>query len=62
MAVENRLPEPAAIEDALQPPLAAVWGAPVAMLRDFASQPAAEGNALAGALDGLLKSVDDCPF
>ncbi len=62
LAIENRLPEPAAIEDALQPPLAAVWGAPIAILRDFANQPAAEGEALAGALDGLLKSVDDCPF
>jgi hypothetical protein len=62
LAVEHRLPEPAAIEDALQPPLAAVWGAPVALLHDFVDQPAADGKALAGAMDGLLKSADDCPF
>jgi hypothetical protein len=62
LAVEHRLPEPAVVEDALQPPLAAAWGAPVATLSDFVKQPAADGNALAGALDGLLKVVDDCPF
>ena len=62
LAVENRLPEPGAIEAALEPPLAAAWGKTVAALHDFASQPVADGNALACAMDGLLNPLDDCPF
>lgn len=62
LAVENRLPEPGDLEAALQPPLAAAWGAPVTALHDFVSQPAADGQALTQAMDGLLNPEDDCPF
>jgi hypothetical protein len=62
LAVEHRLPEPDALEAAFEPPLAAAWGAPVAALRDFASQPAADGHALIQAMEGLLNTRADCPF
>jgi superfamily II DNA or RNA helicase len=65
LAVENRLPEPGALEDALVPPLAAVWSASVSILQNFVSQPTTDGAALIQALDGWLKVVPtevDCPF
>lgn len=62
LAVEQRLPVPDALEDLHQPPLAGAWGVSIAVLRDFASRPAADGNPLADALDGLLNIADDCPF
>jgi hypothetical protein len=62
LAVENRLPEPDALEAVLQPPLAALWGAPVAMLHDFVNQAAADGRPLIQAIEGLLNSGQDCPF
>ena len=62
LAVENHLPEPDAFDAVLQPPLATIWGAPVAMLHDFVSQPAADGRALMQTLNGLLNTKDDCPF
>jgi superfamily II DNA or RNA helicase len=62
LAIENRLPEPGAIEDAFQPPLAAVWGAPVTVLQEFVSRPTAEHQALGQLMDGLLNPEDDCPF
>jgi hypothetical protein len=52
--LENRLPEPGSLDDALVPPLAAVWVETVAMLRDFMSQPAAGGAELIQALAGRL--------
>jgi superfamily II DNA or RNA helicase len=54
LAVENRLPGPAELGDALLPPLAAAWGASAAVLRDFVNQPAADGVALMHALDDLM--------
>ena len=62
LAVENRLPEPGAPEDALQPPLAAAWGAPVVALHDFVSQPAADGDALMQAMEIILNIETGCPF
>ena len=44
LAVENRLPEPASLQDALLPPLGLVWKDALSILRDFvqdASQPVA---------------------
>lgn len=62
LAVEQRLPEPDALEAVLAPPLAAVCGAPVAALKDFLAAPAADGEALRAALEESLKLLDDCPF
>ncbi|MSU57167.1 MAG: DEAD/DEAH box helicase [Pedosphaera sp.] len=61
-AVENRLPEPGKLEDAFQPPLAAAWGAPMAALQDFVSQPTADGQGLMKAMEDRLNARDDCPF
>ena len=62
LAVENRLPEPGALEDALQPPLAAAWGQHARAVQDYARQPDADGQALSQAMEELLNVVDDCPF
>jgi hypothetical protein len=62
LAVEARLPEPGALAAALEPPLAAAWGASVAALHDFVKQPAADGQALTLAMEKLLNLQDDCPF
>ena len=65
LAVENRLPEPGALEDTLLPPLAAPWGVAVTILQNFASQPTSDGAALIQVLDDLLETLPtdvDCPF
>ena len=62
LAVENRLPEPGTLEAVFEHPLAAAWGAPVAVLQDFVSQPAADGQVLIQAMEELLNTRDDCPF
>ncbi len=65
LAVESRLPEPVALEDALLPPLAAVWGVTITILQNFVNQPAADGVVLLQALESWLKVIPteiDCPF
>ena len=62
LAVEARVPEPGALDDIMLPPLAAVWGAPVAVLHDFMSRPGADGRALTQAMESMLNTRDDCPF
>jgi hypothetical protein len=54
LAVENRLPEPGLLDDIFSPPLAAAWGASVALLRDFSNQPEVDGAALIQVLNDLL--------
>jgi len=40
LAVENRLPEPAALKDLLLPPLSPCWQEALSLLRDFSASPA----------------------
>jgi superfamily II DNA or RNA helicase len=40
LAVENRLPEPASLEDALLPPLSHTWGEALGSIRQFVNEPA----------------------
>ncbi|HEV2330749.1 MAG TPA: C-terminal helicase domain-containing protein [Verrucomicrobiae bacterium] len=54
MAVERRLPAPAELKDALQPPLSHGWGEPLPILRDFACDPALAWKPVAERLAGLL--------
>lgn len=62
LAVEHRLPEPGTLNDAFQPPLAAAWGARLAVLHDFVSQPTADTQPLVAALEARVNVSDDCPF
>jgi superfamily II DNA or RNA helicase len=55
-AVEGRLPEPNTMEEALLPPLAAAWGAQGSDVRNFHTQPDADGLAAANAIEELLKA------
>lgn len=59
LAVENRLPEPGALDDALHPPLAVAWGARIAGLRDYVSQPVADAQPLIAMLEAWLKVPDE---
>jgi len=40
LAVENRLPEPAALKDLLLPPISHCWQEALSLLRDFSASPA----------------------
>jgi superfamily II DNA or RNA helicase len=42
LAVESRLPEPGALDEALLPPLASAWGAHAVTIRNFHEQPTAD--------------------
>ena len=55
LAIEARLPEPGALDEALLPPLAAAWGARAITVRHFHEQPAADGRLAAAAIELLLK-------
>jgi hypothetical protein len=53
LAVENRLPEPASLEDALLPPLGLVWKDALSILRAFVQDPAQPVAAAATALNQI---------
>ncbi len=55
LAVEQRLPEPDSLEDALLPPLAAVWAAQVPTLRRFLDDSTGDPAPVIQSLDALLK-------
>ena len=61
-AIRRPISGPGAIEDAFQPPCAAAWGAPVAILQQFVSRPDANYQALAGAMGRMLNVEDECLF
>jgi hypothetical protein len=54
LAVEARQPEPATLEEALQPPLAGAFGPHTAAIREFLATPAAEARPVTDALTALL--------
>lgn len=62
LAVENRLPEPAALEATLPPPLAAAWGQHAIAIQDYIAQPNADRYRATRAMEELLGMPDDCPF
>jgi len=51
LAVENRLPEPAALKDLLLPPLSPCWQEALSLLRDFSGDPARPCQPVIEALD-----------
>ena len=59
LAVEGRLPEPAALADALQPPISHGWGAALPVLRDFVKDPAAAWQPAAEHLASRLSVGDN---
>ena len=56
LAIETRLPEPGALDEALLAPLAATWGAQALAVREFHEQAATDGQAAAEAIESLLKA------
>jgi hypothetical protein len=56
LAVETRLPEPASLDEAVLPPLAAAWGVHAGTVREFLAQPGADGRAATGAVAALLET------
>jgi hypothetical protein len=54
LAVEARLPEPGALEEALSPPLTAAWGAHAAPVREFAACSESEAQPALAAIGALL--------
>jgi superfamily II DNA or RNA helicase len=53
LAVENRLPEPASVQDALLPPMGLVWKDTLSILRDFVQDDSQPVAAAAAALDRI---------
>jgi hypothetical protein len=53
LAVENRLPEPASLQDALLPPLGLVWKDAMSILRAFVQDPSRPVAAAAAALEKI---------
>jgi hypothetical protein len=53
LAVENRLPEPASLQDALLPPLGLVWKDVLSILRDFVQDPSQPVAPAVAALDRI---------
>jgi hypothetical protein len=51
LAVENRLPEPASLDEALLPPLSHCWNEALPLLRSFAAESAQPWKPVADALD-----------
>lgn len=51
LAIENQLPAPSSIDDALQAPLCHLWGNTLAVVRDFAANATAAWGPVAQALD-----------
>jgi len=51
LAIEQRLPEPATLGEALQPPLSLAWGEALPVLRTFLGDPSQPWQALAAELD-----------
>jgi hypothetical protein len=56
LAVENRLPEPAALDDAHLPPLSHCWGESLPILRAFITDASHSWEAMAQALNKFLKT------
>jgi len=54
LAVEGRLPDPADLDEALQPPISHTWGAALPVLRDFAKDPASAWQPVAEQLVVLM--------
>ncbi len=53
LAVENRLPEPAELKDALQPPFSNVWANALPSLQHFIEDPASELNPVLARLESI---------
>ncbi len=53
LAVEGRLPEPAELKDALQPPLSHCWSNALATLKTFLQEPATDWKPVSECLGGL---------
>jgi superfamily II DNA or RNA helicase len=58
LAVESRMPEPAALDDALQPPLSHAWKETLQPLREFAAGPAASWKTALGWLTRMQSGVN----
>ncbi len=54
LAVENRLPEPTTLEDALLPPISHCWKEALSLVRAFAGEPAHDWQSVAQVLDQFL--------
>jgi hypothetical protein len=54
LGVENRIPEPGSIEDALRPPHALFWGNSLPIVRTYAADPSAAAAGAAAALRSLV--------
>ena len=55
LAVEQRLPEPPALDDALLPPLSHAWGESAPLLRRFEAEPATDWREASAALQRMLE-------
>ena len=55
LAVEQRLPEPPELKDALQPPVSHGWGEALPSLRGFVQDPALPWPPIAGELANLMR-------
>src|SRR5207237_7771360 len=53
LAVENRLPEPASLDDALLPPLSHCWNEALPLLRSFVAEASQAWKPVADALDQM---------
>lgn len=54
LAVENRLPEPASVEESIAPPLTTIWGEHADALRDFVTNPPGDDATVMAAIDAGL--------
>ena len=53
LAVENRLPGPASLDDAVLPPLSQCWNEALPLLRSFVAEAAQQWKPVADALDKM---------
>jgi hypothetical protein len=56
LAVENRLPEPASLDDSFLPPLSHCWNEALPLLRSFVAEPSQPWKPVADALDKIAPS------
>jgi hypothetical protein len=61
LAIENRLPEPTSVKEALHGPLEHCWGEPLQSLRQFAAEAAAPCDKAMSAIQAIIASKQVCP-
>jgi hypothetical protein len=58
LAVENRLPEPASLDDALLPPLSHFWSEALPLLRGFVAEASQPWKPVADAIDKMAPACN----